>query len=69
VPESAEELYRRALGAADADGRLSLPPLDEWDTFPFRLGKRSSAASDVQRADCLSDARPIRASMRLRNCS
>lgn len=35
MPESAEELYRRALGAADADGRLSLPPLDEWDTFPF----------------------------------
>ena len=23
MPESAEELYRRALGAADADGRLS----------------------------------------------
>jgi diadenosine tetraphosphate (Ap4A) HIT family hydrolase len=35
VPESAEELYRRALEAADADGRLPIPPLDEWDTFPF----------------------------------
>jgi diadenosine tetraphosphate (Ap4A) HIT family hydrolase len=35
VPESAEELYRRALAAADADGRLPLPPLDEWDSFPF----------------------------------
>jgi len=35
VPESAEELYRRALAAADADGRLPVPLLDEWDTFPF----------------------------------
>ena len=35
MPESAEELYRRALVAADADGRLPLPPLDEWDSFPF----------------------------------
>ena len=35
MPEPTEELYRRALGAADAHGRLPLPPLDEWDTFPF----------------------------------
>jgi diadenosine tetraphosphate (Ap4A) HIT family hydrolase len=35
VPERAEELYRRALEAADADGRLPTPPLDEWETFPF----------------------------------
>jgi diadenosine tetraphosphate (Ap4A) HIT family hydrolase len=35
MPESAEELYRRALAGADADGRLPLPPLDEWDSFPF----------------------------------
>jgi diadenosine tetraphosphate (Ap4A) HIT family hydrolase len=35
VPESAEELYERALRAADADGRLPAPPLDEWETFPF----------------------------------
>jgi hypothetical protein len=35
VAESAEELYRRALAAADADGRLPVPPLDEWETFPF----------------------------------
>ena len=33
--ESAEELYARALGAADGEGRLPLPPLDEWETFPF----------------------------------
>jgi diadenosine tetraphosphate (Ap4A) HIT family hydrolase len=35
VPESAEELYQRALAAADADGRLPIPPLPEWETFPF----------------------------------
>jgi len=35
VGESAEELYARALAAADAEGRLPLPPLDEWETFPF----------------------------------
>jgi diadenosine tetraphosphate (Ap4A) HIT family hydrolase len=35
MAESAEELYRRALDAADADGRLPLPPLGEWETFPF----------------------------------
>ena len=33
--ESAEELYARILAAADAEGRLPLPPLDEWETFPF----------------------------------
>ena len=35
MAEPAEELYRRALAAVDDDGRLPLPPLDEWDTFPF----------------------------------
>jgi diadenosine tetraphosphate (Ap4A) HIT family hydrolase len=35
VAETPEELYERALAAADADGRLPLPPLDEWETFPF----------------------------------
>ena len=35
VAETPEELYERALSAADADGRLPLPPLAEWETFPF----------------------------------
>jgi hypothetical protein len=35
VPETAEELYRRALETADADGRLPIPPLADWETFPF----------------------------------
>jgi diadenosine tetraphosphate (Ap4A) HIT family hydrolase len=35
MPETGDELYRRALGAAGPDGRLPMPPLHEWDTFPF----------------------------------
>jgi diadenosine tetraphosphate (Ap4A) HIT family hydrolase len=35
VAESAEEIYRRAAVAANPDGRLPLPPVDDWDTFPF----------------------------------
>jgi diadenosine tetraphosphate (Ap4A) HIT family hydrolase len=35
VGESAEEIFRRAQAAAGPDGRLALPPLHEWDTFPF----------------------------------
>ena len=35
MAEAAEELYRRALAEADEEGRLPMPPVDEWDTFPF----------------------------------
>jgi diadenosine tetraphosphate (Ap4A) HIT family hydrolase len=35
VGESAEDLYARALEAADADGRLPMPPVGDWETFPF----------------------------------
>lgn len=35
MPESAEELYARALAAADPDGRLPLPGVADWETFPF----------------------------------
>ncbi len=35
MAETAEELYRRASAAADADGRLPVPSLEGWDTFPF----------------------------------
>jgi diadenosine tetraphosphate (Ap4A) HIT family hydrolase len=35
VPETPEELYRRAQEAAGPDGRLAMPPLQEWETFPF----------------------------------
>lgn len=35
MPESAEEVYARALAAAGADGRLPMPPVEDWETFPF----------------------------------
>jgi diadenosine tetraphosphate (Ap4A) HIT family hydrolase len=35
VSESAEEIYRRALDALGPDGRLPMPPVEEWETFPF----------------------------------
>jgi diadenosine tetraphosphate (Ap4A) HIT family hydrolase len=34
MAESAEEIYGRAA-AAGSGGCLPLPPVDEWDTFPF----------------------------------
>jgi hypothetical protein len=33
--ESAEDLYTRALAEADLEGRLPMPPVSEWETFPF----------------------------------
>jgi diadenosine tetraphosphate (Ap4A) HIT family hydrolase len=35
VGETPEELYRRAQEAVGPDGRLGMPPLQEWETFPF----------------------------------
>jgi diadenosine tetraphosphate (Ap4A) HIT family hydrolase len=35
MSETAEQIYERAMAAADAEGRLPMPPVEEWDTFPF----------------------------------
>jgi hypothetical protein len=35
VAETAEEIYRRAQAAAGADGRLAMPPVEDWESFPF----------------------------------
>ena len=35
MAESPEEFVARALAAADDGGRLDMPPVDEWATFPF----------------------------------
>jgi diadenosine tetraphosphate (Ap4A) HIT family hydrolase len=35
MPESAAEVYARALEAAGPDGRLPMPPLAGWDVFPW----------------------------------
>jgi diadenosine tetraphosphate (Ap4A) HIT family hydrolase len=33
--ESAEVIHQRARQAADGEGRLPMPPVADWDTFPF----------------------------------
>jgi hypothetical protein len=33
--ETAEDIFRRAQTAAGLDGRLAMPPVHEWETFPF----------------------------------
>ena len=43
--ESPDELYRRASAAADANGRLPVPSLEGWDTFPFEGELRVKALS------------------------
>jgi len=35
LSESPEQLYARAQAAVGPDGRLAMPPVDEWETFPF----------------------------------
>ncbi len=40
MPESAEELYARAHAAADVDGRLPMPAVEDWETFPFECEMR-----------------------------
>lgn len=37
MPESAEEVYARVVAAVGADGRLPMPPVHEWDIFPWEL--------------------------------
>jgi diadenosine tetraphosphate (Ap4A) HIT family hydrolase len=35
MAEAPEDLYRRAQAAVGLDGRLPLPPVADWQTFPF----------------------------------
>ena len=37
MPESAEEVYARVVAAVGADGRLPMPPLGDWDVFPWEV--------------------------------
>ncbi len=37
MPESAEEIYARVTAAAGADGRLPMPPVQDWDVFPWEV--------------------------------
>ena len=35
MPESAEEVYARVVALVGEDGRLPMPPVEEWDIFPW----------------------------------
>ena len=37
MPESAEETYARVVAAVGADGRLPMPPVHEWEMFPWEV--------------------------------
>jgi hypothetical protein len=37
MPESAEEIYARVVEQVGAGGRLPMPPVGEWDIFPWEL--------------------------------
>ncbi len=37
MAESAEEIYARVVAAVGEDGRLPMPPVEEWDTFPWEV--------------------------------
>ncbi len=41
MPESAEELYARVVAMVGEGGRLPLPEMESWDTFPFEGDLRS----------------------------
>jgi len=37
MPESAEEVYARVVAAVGEQGRLPMPPVHEWDMFPWEV--------------------------------
>jgi diadenosine tetraphosphate (Ap4A) HIT family hydrolase len=37
MPESADEVYARVVGAVGPEGRLPMPPHGEWDIFPWEV--------------------------------
>jgi len=37
MPESAEEVYARVVAAVGEHGRLPMPPVSEWDNFPWEV--------------------------------
>lgn len=37
MPESAEEIYAKVVAAVGEDGRLPMPPVGEWDMFPWEV--------------------------------
>jgi hypothetical protein len=37
MPESPEDLYARVIAAVGEDGRLPMPPVGEWEMFPWEV--------------------------------
>lgn len=37
MPESAEEIYAKVVAAVGEGGRLPMPPVGEWDIFPWEV--------------------------------
>ncbi|WP_340540780.1 hypothetical protein [Nocardioides sp. GXZ039] len=37
MPESAEEVYARVVAAVGVDGHLPMPPVGDWDIFPWTV--------------------------------
>lgn len=37
MPESAEEIYARIVDRVGVDGRLPMPPVGDWDIFPWEI--------------------------------
>ncbi|WP_067433832.1 hypothetical protein [Nocardioides jensenii] len=37
MPQTSEEIYARVVAAVDESGRLPMPPVGEWDIFPWEL--------------------------------
>ena len=35
MPLSPEEIYKKVVEQVGPDGRLPMPPVAEWDTFPW----------------------------------
>lgn len=35
MSETPQQIYQRAIDAADGEGRLGMPPVADWYTFPF----------------------------------
>jgi len=66
MPESPEDLYDRVVAAVGTDGRLPMPPVQEWEMFPWELVD-GELQPKIVRAPL--DAEPPRAGVGGVNCS
>src|SRR6476619_136954 len=50
MAESAEEVYARVVAQVGVDGRLPMPPVEEWDIFPYE-GEMRPKGGEAPRAE------------------